>query len=354
MGQGVKISTLLLLLLQLMACAPVVPPTSAPTQVLSTTVPTVTPTATNALTEADLSSDGDSRSLDSENQSAPTRTAAEQEASAIARARQDAAIRADTVPDAVQVAQVEAITWEDGSDDCKSASPLPTPALSATATASDEAQASGYRILLVIGERVYEYQAQHDSANESESDSAAPPQLCAQYDLYSEKPELFTALDPIAGELARLAVERVAGDLDLAQTRVELVSAEPMVWDDASLGCPFEGQFYALQLVEGYRFVLEAAGNRYEFHSNEDRLVLCDSDLVPSATPTATATRTPTSTPTPTVTRTPTMTLSATVTRTATATRTPVNTPTRTASRTLTMTRTASQARTRTPAATRP
>jgi hypothetical protein len=322
----------------LSACTPAAEPTPAPTQPLLTIAPTITLTPTPPLVEDTPTPENtnESRSFDQ------TQTLDEQ--TAVALAQQDAATRANTVADAVQVAQVDVITWDGNTADCDSAAVQPTAESRLTPTA-EPSENSGYRILLVSGERVYEYQA---SAN-PESDTGVQSQLCAQYDLYTEMPELFVARDPIAGELARLAIERVATELDLPQTRVEIVSAEPMVWEDASLGCPFEGQFYALQMVEGYRFVIEAAGNRYEFHSNYDRLVLCDSDLVPTVTPTPTATSTPSATATPTATQTPTI----TPTRTPSATRTPTRTPTEVeATETEAVTETQARTVTRTPART--
>jgi hypothetical protein len=315
----VRVVALLLAIGGMAACSPADAPTPGPTQVLLTTAPTITVTSTAALVDetATIVSTAELRGPDQE----LSTTSNVDEQTAVELAQRDAATRANTRPDAVQVAQIEQINWDTDSPNCDTAVPVPTTESSLTPTAT--AENSGYRITLVIGERVYEYQA----SAAADSEPGIQSQLCAQYRLYTERPELFVGLDPIAGELTRLAIERVANDLDLPQTRVNLVSAEPMVWEDASLGCPFEGQFYALQLVEGYRFVIEAAGNRYEFHSNYDRLVLCDSDLVPTITPTPTATRTPTATLTPTPTRTPTSTHTPTMTLTATIT--PTRTPTR-------------------------
>jgi hypothetical protein len=333
--------TLAVLLTAISACTPSTPPTTAPTQVLSTTIPTITPTPTELPVEVtpEAAEPIDARSVNG----------IIDEMAAIELASRDAATRADSAAGSVQVAQVEAINWQ-GDASCTGTTVLPTPEASLTPVFAESDPDNGYRITLVIGERVYEYQTRADV----ESETGLQSQLCAQFDLYSERPDLFIALDPIAGELNRLAVERVASELDLPQTRVQLVSAEPMVWEDASLGCPFEDQFYALQMVEGYRFVLEAAGNRYEFHSNYDRLVLCDSDLVPTITPTPTSTRTPTPTLTPTVTRTSTPTSTPTVTPTRTPSRTPTATEEEAASETpaAVTTRTVTRTPGRTPSAT--
>lgn len=194
-----------------------------------------------------------------------------------------------------------------------------------TASEDEEATVDGFLMYFEIYGNVYEFH----------TDGVETVQMCATYprdELYQQRPELFLQMDPVAADLADLAAARIAEELDLPQARVELLSARPMVWDDASLGCPVEGEFYALQVVEGYRIVIEAAGRQYVFHSNFDRLVLCEDGITP--TPTLTSTFTPSVTQTQTPSRTPTLTLTGTrtatraVTRAATTRRTP--TPSRT------------------------
>lgn len=50
-----------------------------------------------------------------------------------------------------------------------------------------------------------------------------------------------------------------------------------VTWDDASLGCPAEGQSYAAGQVEGYRVRVRAAGNEYTYHTRGyNEFVLCE------------------------------------------------------------------------------
>ena len=44
-----------------------------------------------------------------------------------------------------------------------------------------------------------------------------------------------------------------------------IVRAEPVVWNDGSLGCPEPGMEYTQTLVNGYWVVIEAAGQAYDF-----------------------------------------------------------------------------------------
>lgn len=58
---------------------------------------------------------------------------------------------------------------------------------------------------------------------------------------------------------------------------VRLVSVEARDWPDTSLGCPQEGFMYAQVITPGFRIILEAGGERYEYHSDmNDAVVLCE------------------------------------------------------------------------------
>ena len=64
-------------------------------------------------------------------------------------------------------------------------------------------------------------------------------------------------LDPILKEAAALA--------KVAREQLVIVRAEPVVWNDGSLGCPEPGMEYTQALVNGYWVVIEAAGQSYDF-----------------------------------------------------------------------------------------
>lgn len=44
-----------------------------------------------------------------------------------------------------------------------------------------------------------------------------------------------------------------------------IVSAEPMTWNDGSLGCPEPGQLYTQALVDGFQVVLEIDGAEFDY-----------------------------------------------------------------------------------------
>jgi hypothetical protein len=304
----------------LTACASVATPTIEPTQALLAAPPTITPepaailpTASDLPPPAAAFSRSDTRSQITLVLTDPAATlfpdAEAAAAQAIDLAQADLALRSSLAPEMLQLIRAEPQIWSQAALNCR--------------TSSAPGSIDGFRLLFLAQERVYEYR----------TDAAGTIKMCTQSSLYDERPDLLAQIDPVAGELMRLAVERVAGDLDLPQARVLVSSMRPMVWDDASLGCPVAGEFYALLPVEGYRVVVEAGGRQYVFHSNFDRLILCEGGITPTPTPSLTftpsPTRTPTATSTPTITRTP----SATNTRTPRPTRTasPTRTPSATA-----------------------
>ncbi len=51
---------------------------------------------------------------------------------------------------------------------------------------------------------------------------------------------------------------------------VQVVSVESVEWPDSSLGCPQAGMMYAQVITPGYKIVLSAGGQSYEFHSATD------------------------------------------------------------------------------------
>jgi hypothetical protein len=84
-----------------------------------------------------------------------------------------------------------------------------------------------------------------------------------------------------AEALVTLAQQDLARRLDLAPVMIWAVSVEATEWPDASLGCPRPGEMYAQVVTPGFRIVLEARGERYEYHTDrEQTAVLCGEEAV--------------------------------------------------------------------------
>lgn len=79
-------------------------------------------------------------------------------------------------------------------------------------------------------------------------------------------------LPPVVAAIADAAVQLGVGEAD-----VTVVSVEPVVWPDASLGCPEPGGFYAQVETRGYWVVLGAGGDEVTYHTDETGVVvLCE------------------------------------------------------------------------------
>lgn len=87
------------------------------------------------------------------------------------------------------------------------------------------------------------------------------------------------SLAPVPG--SETAVEAAVADLSqqkgIPADQITVTSVEAMDWPDTSLGCPQEGFMYAQVITPGYLIILEAQGQSYEYHTNQDTgVVLCE------------------------------------------------------------------------------
>ncbi|MFN8482654.1 MAG: hypothetical protein U0768_06375 [Anaerolineae bacterium] len=92
---------------------------------------------------------------------------------------------------------------------------------------------------------------------------------------------------PAAGSAAAVANAQadLARRLGVATASTTVVQSEPMTWPDASLGCPQPGVMYMQVETPGYRVVLSAGGQEYDYRATADGQVrLC---AKPGATPAA-------------------------------------------------------------------
>jgi hypothetical protein len=83
-------------------------------------------------------------------------------------------------------------------------------------------------------------------------------------------PQMTPSLPANAGlqQLIDQAVADLASRLSVPVVEITVLEAAPVVWPDASLGCPEKGMAYAQVLIPGYLIVLEHGTMRYEYHSS--------------------------------------------------------------------------------------
>ncbi|HEY4190196.1 MAG TPA: hypothetical protein VGM28_07230 [Candidatus Limnocylindrales bacterium] len=70
---------------------------------------------------------------------------------------------------------------------------------------------------------------------------------------------------------AAIADAAAASGVDAAT--ITVVSAQPNVWNDGSLGCPEPGVLYTQSLVPGYEIVLLVDGKQKTYHASESGTV---------------------------------------------------------------------------------
>lgn len=153
----------------------------------------------------------------------------------------------------VEVLSVEAVEWPDGCLGCPQEGEMCVMAIT-----------PGYRILLELDGRTYEYRTSHDSVR------------------YCPAEDAETGVDEEANEVNQTdaLVEGVTDDLakrlDIESVEIQVVQVEEVQWRDSSLGCPQEGEMYLQVITPGFRIVLEAQGQQYEYHTDSGgRFVLC-------------------------------------------------------------------------------
>jgi hypothetical protein len=85
-----------------------------------------------------------------------------------------------------------------------------------------------------------------------------------------------TVRDPIVAEFTEQARTDLAERLGIPPQQIVLVRSEAVEWSDSSLGCPFEGEDYVQALTVGYRIVLAVGDAYYEYHTDQQRMILCE------------------------------------------------------------------------------
>ncbi|MCJ7621732.1 MAG: hypothetical protein MUP64_16130 [Anaerolineae bacterium] len=79
-----------------------------------------------------------------------------------------------------------------------------------------------------------------------------------------------------ARRVVQMAKEDLARKLDLSISEISVISVESVDWSDTSLGCPQPGMMYAQVITPGFLIVLEAMGQTYDYHTDENSsVVLC-------------------------------------------------------------------------------
>jgi hypothetical protein len=89
---------------------------------------------------------------------------------------------------------------------------------------------------------------------------------------------------PRAAEAALAAAKAdLAQRLGMSEEDILATSIEAVQWSDSSLGCPKPGMMYLQVITPGFRIMLQAQGQAYEYHTDQGRnAVLCDGKFAPN------------------------------------------------------------------------
>lgn len=166
----------------------------------------------------------------------------------VAKTRQDLAERLLIDPDQVRVVSVEAVQWRDSSLGC------PQPGMNYLQVITP-----GYRIELEVGGEIYTYHAGQERA------------------IYCGEPAITGGAEPTPkDQLVAAARADLAGRLGVAEDEIEVASVERVEWRDGSLGCPQPGMMYPQVITPGYRIVLSAGGQEYDYRASLKGVFLCE------------------------------------------------------------------------------
>ena len=92
-------------------------------------------------------------------------------------------------------------------------------------------------------------------------------------------PEPPASVEPGLEPLITLAVDDLAERLGITTAEIMLVSAEAVVWPDASLGCPQPDMLYRQVPEDGALIILRVDDREYEYHNGGGRdPFLCEQD----------------------------------------------------------------------------
>jgi hypothetical protein len=89
------------------------------------------------------------------------------------------------------------------------------------------------------------------------------------------------ALSPEAAALVEKARQDLITRAGVSAGDIAVKSVEAVQWRDGSLGCPQPGMNYIMVITPGYRIMLEAKGQAYEYHASLDSVVWCKEPQAP-------------------------------------------------------------------------
>ena len=76
-------------------------------------------------------------------------------------------------------------------------------------------------------------------------------------------------------DIARLAAETLAGELNINVNEIEVDTVRAVEWRDTSIGCPQPDQAYGQVITPGHKITLRVGGQFYFVHESNGRAFVC-------------------------------------------------------------------------------
>ncbi len=77
-------------------------------------------------------------------------------------------------------------------------------------------------------------------------------------------------------EIARLAIDALAADLQIAKDGIQVDTIRAVDWPDSSVGCPKPGRAYLQVITPGHKVTLRADGQIYVVHEANNSAFVCE------------------------------------------------------------------------------
>ena len=154
----------------------------------------------------------------------------------------------------LEVGQVRAVQWSDTSLGC------PEPGMMYAQVITP-----GYEVLLTVDEKHYSVHVGEGRAVVCDHSANEEDSLPQHGHKSSEKLRLIN-----------LARGDLAVHLNIDPALIKLDTIKTKTWSDTSLGCPMPDMVYAQMVTQGYQIELEYNGHRYSYHTDKQKVVLCE------------------------------------------------------------------------------
>lgn len=178
---------------------------------------------------------------------------------AIGLARAALARQLQTDVSAAAVSEVRDVDWPDSGLGCAAAGEMSAPVIT-----------PGHLVRFRFAEKDYEVRIGSGRARicggGSGSAAAAPPTPADDQSTSEAERGL---------KMAQRAREALASRLSVAIDRVTIVSYTATTWPNAALGCTDRAALFPPSPTRGFLIQLEAESRRYEYHSDNTRVVQC-------------------------------------------------------------------------------